>query len=140
MGTYNIVGKALLLLLSLLAIVVVRAGVVEHHHKKRDAPMVSYVILIACVFVTAVIVTLDHQHGASFQSHSFIDSAYIFSRVLESVAIAPQILLLSRLQGASRVVITYIGALGLYRFLYVINWGWCVQLRPLSGNDHTSSI
>ena len=130
LGTYNVVGKAFLLILSLLAIVIVRAGVVEYHHKRKDAAVISYVLLVACVFVTALIVAFDHHghaSGTGLGTHSFIDSAYIFSRVLESVAIAPQILLLSRLRGASRVVITYIGALGLYRFLYIVNWAWCVH-------------
>lgn len=132
MGTYNVVGKAFLLILSLLSIVIVRSGVVEYHHKKKDAPIVSYVLLVACVFVAALMVVFDHH-----SHHSFIESAYVFSRVLESVAIAPQILLLSRLKGASRVVITYIAALGLYRLLYVANWAWFVVDMVLS-NEYLS--
>ena len=127
------VGKAFLLVLTLLAILIVRAGIVEYHDRKKDSATVSYVLLVAIAFVTAMIVAFGHRGihhvpGSNVEPgimHSFIDSAYVFSRVLESVAIAPQILLLSRLKGSSQVVITYIGALGLYRLLlYIINWIW----------------
>ena len=123
LGTYNVIGKALLLILTLLCILVVRAGIVEYHHLTKDSLAVSYMLLIPCVFITAIIMAFDH-HESSF---SFIGSAYIFSRVSESVAIAPQILLFARLQGASRVVATYISALGVYRLLYIFNWAWYVH-------------
>ncbi len=127
------VGKAFLLVLTLLAILIVRAGIVEYHDRKKDSATVSYVLLVATAFVTALIVAFGHRgiHHVPAASaepggfvHSFIDSAYVFSRVLESVAIAPQIFLLSRLKGSSQVVVTYIGALGLYRLLYIVNWIW----------------
>ncbi len=121
LGTYNVLGKAVLLLLSVLAIVIVRGRFVDYHHAAKDNLGVSYMLLVPATFVTAIIVAFDHSNV-----HSFIDSAYVFSRVLESVAIAPQIVLLSRLQGASRVVVSYVAALALYRLLYIFNWMWCV--------------
>ena len=45
-----------------------------------------------------------------------------FSLWLESVAIMPQINILTKFGGAEPFILHYIAALGIYRFFYIINW------------------
>jgi len=41
---------------------------------------------------------------------------------LESVAIVPQLLLLQRIREVENLTSNFVGAMGLYRFFYIINW------------------
>ncbi|QLL31515.1 hypothetical protein HG536_0B03780 [Torulaspora globosa] len=55
---------------------------------------------------------------------TFIDVAWSFSVWLESIAILPQLFMLSKSGKAQSLTIHYIFALGLYRALYIPNWIW----------------
>lgn len=55
---------------------------------------------------------------------TFIDLAWSFSVWLESVAILPQLFMLSKARKARSLTTHYIFALGLYRALYIPNWIW----------------
>merc|ERR1719263_640692 len=41
---------------------------------------------------------------------------------LESVAIVPQLLLLQRIREVENLTSHFVGAMGLYRFFYILNW------------------
>ncbi|CCE91232.1 Erd2p TDEL_0C03430 [Torulaspora delbrueckii] len=53
-----------------------------------------------------------------------IDILWSFSLWLESIAILPQLFMLSKTRKAPSLTIHYIFALGLYRALYIPNWLW----------------
>ncbi|EDO18817.1 hypothetical protein Kpol_1028p93 [Vanderwaltozyma polyspora DSM 70294] len=55
---------------------------------------------------------------------TFLEIAWSFSVWLESVAILPQLFMLSKIGKAKSLTIHYIFALGLYRTLYIPNWIW----------------
>lgn len=69
--------------------------------------------------------------GASFilallfnRNYSVIEIVWSFSVWLESVAILPQLFMLSKTGKAKSLTVHYIFALGLYRALYIPNWVW----------------
>lgn len=53
---------------------------------------------------------------------SYWELSWSFSLWLESVAIMPQINILSKYGGAEKFILHYIAALGSYRFFYIIFW------------------
>ncbi|CAI4054738.1 hypothetical protein N7582_000153 [Saccharomyces uvarum] len=55
---------------------------------------------------------------------TFLELAWSFSVWLESVAILPQLYLLSKGGNTRSLTIHYIFAMGLYRALYIPNWIW----------------
>ncbi|QLQ79029.1 hypothetical protein HG537_0B03760 [Torulaspora globosa] len=79
----------------------------------RDSFKIGY--LVGASFVLAL---LFHER------FTFIDVAWSFSVWLESIAILPQLFMLSKSGKAQSLTIHYIFALGLYRALYIPNWIW----------------
>nr|CAG8438064.1 11681_t:CDS:2 [Entrophospora candida]CAG8528531.1 12000_t:CDS:2 [Entrophospora candida] len=55
---------------------------------------------------------------------TFTEVLWTFSIYLESVAILPQLFMLSRTGEAETITTHYLFALGAYRALYLINWLW----------------
>ncbi|CAG8555506.1 29812_t:CDS:2, partial [Racocetra persica] len=55
---------------------------------------------------------------------TFIEVLWTFSIYLESVAILPQLFMLSRTGEAETITTHYLFALGAYRALYLLNWIW----------------
>uniref|UniRef100_A0A914RLJ6 ER lumen protein-retaining receptor n=1 Tax=Parascaris equorum TaxID=6256 RepID=A0A914RLJ6_PAREQ len=57
-------------------------------------------------------------------NHEFtvVEICWTFSIYLESVAIMPQLFMLSRTGSAETITAHYLFALGLYRALYILNW------------------
>lgn len=55
---------------------------------------------------------------------SLLEITWSFSLWLESVAILPQLFMLSKTGKAKTLTTHYIFALGLYRSLYIPNWIW----------------
>ncbi|CCE63139.1 hypothetical protein TPHA_0E00430 [Tetrapisispora phaffii CBS 4417] len=55
---------------------------------------------------------------------TFVEIAWSFSVWLESVAILPQLFMLSKSGKSKSLTVHYIFALGLYRTLYIPNWIW----------------
>ena len=47
---------------------------------------------------------------------------WTFSIFLEAVAIFPQLVMLQRTKEVETLTADYVGALGAYRFLYILNW------------------
>nr|VZI24496.1 unnamed protein product [Spirometra erinaceieuropaei] len=69
-------------------------------------------LVVACA-VLALIVN---------QEFSFIEILWTFSIYLESVAILPQLFLISKTGEAETITSHYLFALGSYRALYILNW------------------
>lgn len=67
----------------------------------------------------AVIMSLLFHH-----KFTTLEILWSFSVWLESVAILPQLLMLTKLGKAQSLTVHYIFALGIYRFLYIFNWIW----------------
>lgn len=63
---------------------------------------------------------------ALFFNHkfTFYEVCWSFSIWLESLAILPQLFMLSKITKAGSLTVHYIFALGLYRALYIPNWIW----------------
>ncbi|CAH1764295.1 2622_t:CDS:2, partial [Entrophospora sp. SA101] len=57
----------------------------------------------------------------------FLEILWTFSIYLESVAILPQLFMLSRTGEAETITTHYLFALGAYRALYLLNWLWRFQ-------------
>ena len=57
-------------------------------------------------------------------SFTVVDFLWSYSLWLEAVAFIPQIVILNRMQTVENVTSHYIGTLGMYRFFYLINWGY----------------
>ncbi|CAI2174645.1 18484_t:CDS:2 [Funneliformis geosporum] len=55
---------------------------------------------------------------------AFMEILWTFSIYLESVAILPQLFMLSRTGEAETITTHYLFALGAYRSLYLLNWLW----------------
>ncbi|CAR29823.1 hypothetical protein ZYGR_0AD05100 [Zygosaccharomyces rouxii] len=60
---------------------------------------------------------------------TFFEVLWSFSVWLESVAILPQLFMLSKSAKAESLTVHYIFALGLYRALYIPNWIWRYQFE-----------
>mmetsp|Transcript_6643 Transcript_6643/g.8220 ORF Transcript_6643/g.8220 Transcript_6643/m.8220 type:complete len:215 (-) Transcript_6643:47-691(-) len=54
--------------------------------------------------------------------YTIIEVLWAFSIYLEAVAIFPQLVLLQRTKEIETLTADYVGALGAYRFFYIINW------------------
>ncbi|SCU78454.1 LAFA_0A06678g1_1 [Lachancea sp. 'fantastica'] len=79
----------------------------------RDTFQIKY-LLLPCAVMALV-----------FNYHfTFLEVLWSFSLWLESVAILPQLFMLSRSGKAGTLTTHYIFALGLYRALYIPNWIW----------------
>jgi len=103
-------------------------------------------IYLGCAFFTVYLIymkfkaTYDGNHdtfraeflvvpvgGLAFLvNHDFtpLEILWTFSIYLESVAILPQLFMISKTGEAETITTHYLFALGLYRGLYLINWVW----------------
>eukprot|EP00742_Colponemidia_sp_Colp-10_P004142 GILJ01004420.1.p1 GENE.GILJ01004420.1~~GILJ01004420.1.p1 ORF type:complete len:245 (+),score=22.75 GILJ01004420.1:84-737(+) len=54
--------------------------------------------------------------------YDLIEMLWSFSLYLEAVAIFPQLVMLQRLGEVENLTSHYVGALGAYRFFYILNW------------------
>ncbi|KAJ3378247.1 endoplasmic reticulum retention protein [Lobulomyces angularis] len=78
---------------------------------KLDTLRYEY-LLIPCAILSLII----------NQSFTFVEILWAFSIYLEAVAILPQLFQLTRTGEAENITIHYLGALGMYRALYIPNW------------------
>ncbi|EMP27022.1 ER lumen protein retaining receptor 3 [Chelonia mydas] len=107
---------------------------------------VMKVIFLVCAYITVYMIyvkfqkTFDREHdsfrlefllvpvtGLSFlENHSFtpLEILWTFSIYLESVAILPQLFMISKTGEAETITTHYLFFLGLYRALYLANWIW----------------
>merc|ERR1719190_4612 len=52
----------------------------------------------------------------------FVDYTWTFSIFLESVSIMPQLMMLQAQQEVENLTSNFVGAMGAYRFFYIVNW------------------
>uniref|UniRef100_A0A8C9G9K2 ER lumen protein-retaining receptor n=1 Tax=Piliocolobus tephrosceles TaxID=591936 RepID=A0A8C9G9K2_9PRIM len=108
--------------------------------------LLTEVIYLACSYATVYLIylkfkaTYDGNHdtfrveflvvpvgGLSFLvNHDFspLEILWTFSIYLESVAILPQLFMISKTGEAETITTHYLFFLGLYRALYLVNWIW----------------
>jgi len=80
----------------------------DHNH---DTFRVEFLV----VPVAGLAVLVNHEF-------SFLEILWTFSIYLESVAILPQLFMISKTGEAETITSHYLFALGLYRALYILNW------------------
>ncbi|XP_039262462.1 ER lumen protein-retaining receptor 2 [Styela clava] len=107
---------------------------------------VMKIIYISCAFATVYLIyikfkaTYDGNHdtlrleflivpvgGLAFLvNHEFspLEILWTFSIYLESVAILPQLFMITKTGEAETITTHYLFALGMYRALYLVNWIW----------------
>uniref|UniRef100_A0A8C3DET6 ER lumen protein-retaining receptor n=1 Tax=Corvus moneduloides TaxID=1196302 RepID=A0A8C3DET6_CORMO len=107
---------------------------------------VMKVVFLVCAYITVYMIyvkfrkTFDSENdsfrlefllvpvtGLSFlENHSFtpLEILWTFSIYLESVAILPQLFMISKTGEAETITTHYLFFLGLYRALYIANWVW----------------
>lgn len=54
--------------------------------------------------------------------YSFFEMCWSFSIWLESIAILPQLTMLTKVQEVENLTGNYVAALGAYRFFYILSW------------------
>ena len=92
---------------------------------KRKNPIVYKEMIMADTFKIQFLLAGSLIMALIFNyKYSFIEIMWSFSVWLESVAILPQLFMLSKTSKAASLTVHYIFALGLYRALYIPNWVW----------------
>uniref|UniRef100_A0A914KXG7 ER lumen protein-retaining receptor n=1 Tax=Meloidogyne incognita TaxID=6306 RepID=A0A914KXG7_MELIC len=79
--------------------------------RNHDTCRIEFLVLPS--FVLAILINHDF---------SFFEVLWTFSIYLESVAIMPQLFMLSKTGSAETITAHYLFALGIYRGLYILNW------------------
>nr|CAD2133899.1 unnamed protein product [Meloidogyne enterolobii] len=79
--------------------------------RNHDTCRIEFLVLPS--FVLALLINHDF---------SFFEVLWTFSIYLESVAIMPQLFMLSKTGSAETITAHYLFALGIYRGLYILNW------------------
>lgn len=67
---------------------------------------------------------VSHTYPFSVFLSLLVQILWTFSIYLESVAIMPQLYMISKTGEAETITSHYLFALGLYRGLYIVNWVW----------------
>jgi len=83
------------------------------YDRNHDSFRIEF-LLIPCIILSLVI---NHEF-------TVLEVLWTFSIYLESVAILPQLFLVSKTGEAESITSHYLFALGSYRALYLINWVW----------------
>ncbi|XP_028671118.2 ER lumen protein-retaining receptor 3-like [Erpetoichthys calabaricus] len=110
---YNSVIKVVFLILSYATVYLIYIRFRESYDKENDTFRLEF-LLIPVV-------------GLSFlENHDFspLEILWTFSIYLESVAILPQLFMISKTGEAESITTHYLFLLGLYRALYLVNWMW----------------
>ncbi|KAE9554847.1 hypothetical protein FO519_001962 [Halicephalobus sp. NKZ332] len=108
---YNSVMKVLFLGSSIATVYLMFVKFKATYDKNHDIFRLE-VLLIPTVLLALLI---NHEY-------SFMEIMWTFSIYLESVAIMPQLFMLSRTGSAETITAHYLFALGSYRALYILNW------------------
>ncbi|KAK4251814.1 ER lumen protein retaining receptor-domain-containing protein [Corynascus novoguineensis] len=114
---WNYFFKVFYLLSSFYTISIMRF-VYPRTREREVAWKLSALILAGCLFLSPfVMLIFDDSSSWSFQEY-----LWVFSQVLESVCVLPQLLLLRQTTIPTVITSFYIVFLGSYRGLYLINW------------------
>ena len=110
-SVYNTTLKILFILLTTFTIYLIYWRYKKTYDRKNE-PQYVEVILIPC-FVLAIFI--NHEF-------SVMEILWTFSIYLESVAILPQLFMISKTGKAESITASYLLFLGAYRALYLLNW------------------
>ncbi|PIO61869.1 ER lumen protein retaining receptor, partial [Teladorsagia circumcincta] len=81
------------------------------YDRNNDSLRIEFLVIPAAILALLV----NHEF-------TFMEIMWTFSIYLESVAIMPQLFMLSRTGNAETITAHYLFALGSYRALYIVNW------------------
>lgn len=112
-SVYNSVMKVVFIGASLATIFLMFAKFRATYDRNHDSFRIEFLI------IPAIILSLLINHD-----FTVLEVLWTFSIYLESVAILPQLFLVSKTGEAESITSHYLFALGSYRGLYLINWIW----------------
>lgn len=112
-SVYNSVMKVVFIGASLATIFLMFAKFRATYDRNHDSFRIEFLI------IPAIILSLLINH-----EFTVLEVMWTFSIYLESVAILPQLFLVSKTGEAESITSHYLFALGSYRALYLINWIW----------------
>ncbi|KAL2127935.1 hypothetical protein VTI74DRAFT_9948 [Chaetomium olivicolor] len=114
---WNYFFKVFYLLSSFYTIAIMRY-VYPRTREREVAWKLSALILVACLVLSPFVMLIFHPS----RYWSFVEWLWVFSQVLESVCVLPQLLLLRQTTIPTVITSFYIVFLGSYRALYLVNW------------------
>lgn len=86
--------------------------------------MCVFLLLQKVYFCFTFDLAVSHTYPFSVFLSLLVQILWTFSIYLESVAIMPQLYMISKTGEAETITSHYLFALGLYRGLYIVNWVW----------------
>lgn len=86
--------------------------------------MCVFLLLQKVYFCFTFDLVVSHTYPFSVFLSLLVQILWTFSIYLESVAIMPQLYMISKTGEAETITSHYLFALGLYRGLYIVNWVW----------------
>ncbi|KAL2013034.1 hypothetical protein VTN00DRAFT_559 [Thermoascus crustaceus] len=116
---YNVFLK-IFYILSSLYIVVLMVKVYPRTREREKSWKLALWSVIGSLALTPIVYVITH-YGA-WPRHWFTELCWIFSIILESVCVLPQLLLLRQTTVPTVIDSYYLLALGSYRALYILNW------------------
>ncbi|PAV57669.1 hypothetical protein WR25_23301 [Diploscapter pachys] len=110
-SVYNTLMKAFFLVSSFGTVYLMWVKFKATYDRNNDTLRVEFLIIPAALLA----VLINHER-------TLMEVMWTFSIYLESVAIMPQLFMLSRTGNAETITAHYLFALGSYRALYIVNW------------------
>jgi ER lumen protein retaining receptor len=110
-SAYNSLMKAIFIIGSFATVFLIFFKFKATYDKNHDTFRIEF-LLLPCVVLSLII---NHEF-------SIMEILWTFSIYLESVAILPQLFMLSKTGEAETITSHYLFALGSYRALYILNW------------------
>ncbi|KRX85671.1 ER lumen protein retaining receptor, partial [Trichinella sp. T6] len=108
---YNAVMKVIFLAVTYATLYLIFFKFKATYHRSHDTFRIEFLLIPSLLLALLI----NHQF-------SVIEVLWAFSIYLESVAILPQLFMLSKTGEAETITSHYLFALGLYRALYILNW------------------
>jgi len=110
-SAYNSMMKAIFIIASFATVFLIFFKFKATYDKNHDTFRIEF-LLLPCVVLSLII---NHEF-------SVMEILWTFSIYLESVAILPQLFMLSKTGEAETITSHYLFSLGSYRALYILNW------------------
>jgi len=134
---YNTVMKILFIGTTLYIVYMMRITLKESCAPEPEGDKLCMGLIPFCAFLALVL--NDHLVSDSYFA-CFQSFLWAFSIYLEAVAIVPQMTLLKRKKLVENITANYIVALGLYRGLYLVNWGYRFFVDPISSTEFVIKV
>jgi len=115
---YNSIMKVVFIILSLTTVYLIYFKFRSTYEGDQDALRIEFIL----VPVAILAVLVNHQAAP-------IEILWTFSVYLETVAILPQLYMITKMKTAETITSHYLFALGVYRALYIVNWVYRYQVE-----------